>query len=253
MGGLGLDARYRYGRQLRFGYATLLGGLTVRSVLAGGCIGVIRVPVWCDRRPVSVGEPRGLELRLAALEHGGSLSPMAFEACLGSTPALVRRLRTGRVPARAETSDEGRGARRENGARHGRRRLTRAGGRDGEMRAPRPVAQAAAPSKDRVRQWRSPGPPSGAHRRGCGGAQAFESLSATGPVEEPPGLTTPAFRSLKQAPDPNPLPLPSLHTHRACLSNLLPLPPYPLSPHNARQSGLFVELGVLSEAAVRHA
>ena len=141
----------------------------------------------------------------------------------------------------------------ENGARHGRRRLTRAGGRDGELRAPRPVAQAAAPSKDRVRQWRSPGPPSGAHRRGCGGAQAFESLSATGPVEEPPGLTTPAFRSLKQAPDPNPLPLPSLHTHRACLSNLLPLPPYPLSPHNARQSGLFVELGVLSEAAVRHA
>jgi len=38
-------------------YATLLGGLTVRSVLAGICIGVTLVSVWCDRRPVSVDRP----------------------------------------------------------------------------------------------------------------------------------------------------------------------------------------------------
>jgi len=54
-----------------YSYATLVGGLTLRSWLAGSWIGVSLVSVWCCRRPLAVG--RGAEWRCAwwGLSLGG--------------------------------------------------------------------------------------------------------------------------------------------------------------------------------------
>ena len=41
----------------------------------------------------------------------------------------------------------------------------------------------------------TPSPPSGAHRRGCGGAQALEIAEHLRPAKKPPGLATPALGS----------------------------------------------------------
>jgi len=58
-----------------YSYATLVGGLTLRSWLAGSWIGVSLVSVWCWPRTVAVGRERRMALRLVGLEPGWRLSP----------------------------------------------------------------------------------------------------------------------------------------------------------------------------------
>jgi len=72
----------------------------------------------------------------------------------------------------------------------------------------------------------SPSPPSGAHRRGCGGAQAVKKLNK--------------LRNPRSSPLPSPP-----HAHRTCAPSPKSAPPPPYTPHAAQCTSSGGFLGVL--------